>query len=156
MNSRNCGEAGDPTVMKKSGGYSRSARKRRNRAGLLSRRMHNGDSDAAFRLLQRRRALAGLKKNGWSFKVHAMNCARRRNHQQQLHAAAAAAERQRLERLSLNLSAKARQAFRARFGAGGILAEYGPEQCRPVVPGGACDKCGWSWASREPHVIAVP
>jgi len=62
--------------MQKSGGFSRTARKRHRRAGLLSQRMRHGDGDAALRLLQRRRALAGIKKNGWPFRVHAMNCAR--------------------------------------------------------------------------------
>jgi hypothetical protein len=118
--------------------------------------MHDGDGDAALCLLQRQRALAGIKKNGWSFKVYAMNVARARKRQQRLRAEAIAAERQRLERQSQKLSAKDRQAYRARFGVGGIVHEYGPDECRPVSPGGACDRCGWTWASREPHVIAMP
>jgi hypothetical protein len=142
--------------MQRSGGHSRTACKRRNRAALLSQRMRRGDSDAAFRLKQRRRALAGIKKNGWSLKVLAMNAARHRKRQQRLQAAGFAAKRQRLERQSLNLSAKASQVYRARFGAGGIVVEYGPDDCRPVSPGGICDKCGWTWGSREPHIIAVP
>jgi hypothetical protein len=107
--------------MPRSGGYSRTEHKRRERAALLLQRMHDGDAHAALRLLQRLRALAGIKKNGWSFKVHAMNPARYQKRQGRLQAAAIRAERQRLERQSMNLSAKARQAYRARFGAGGIV-----------------------------------
>ena len=143
--------------MQKSGGYSRTAKARRRRAGGLSQQMRRGDRKAAFSLLQRRRALAGIKKNGWSLKVHAMNCARYRKRQQRLQAAVVAAERRRLERQSMNLSAKVRQAYHARFGAGRIVAEYGPDKCRPVVPDGVCDKCGWRWGSLEKtHIIAVP
>jgi hypothetical protein len=33
---------------------------------------------------------------------------------------------------------EARQALRARFGGGGIVAEYSRDGCRPVPPGGVC------------------
>src|ERR1700730_13861703 len=66
------------------GGYSRTARKRRKRAAKLSQQMRHGDGDAAFRLLQRRRAMRGIAKHGWALRVHAMNVARYWKREQRL------------------------------------------------------------------------
>jgi hypothetical protein len=139
------------------GGYSRTAKARRRRAASLSQQMRRGDGKAAFSLWQRRRALAGIKKNGWSFKVNAMNCARYRKRQLRLHAAAVVAERQRQEAQStVKLDAGARAALRARYGRGGFCVEYREGECRPVAPGVECPACGWKWGNREPHVVGVP
>jgi len=59
--------------------------------------MHHGDPYAAFCLLQRRRALAGIKKNGWAFKVRAMNAARLRKREDRIQAAAVFDERRRVK-----------------------------------------------------------
>lgn len=84
--------------------------------------MRYGDGDAAFRLLQRWRALAGIKKNGWSFKAQAMNCARDRKRQRRLQASAVVAEWQRREgQTTVKLDAKALAALRARYGRGGSI-----------------------------------
>jgi hypothetical protein len=142
--------------MQKSGGHSRTAEARRRRAGSLAQQMRNRDGDAAFRLLQRQRALLGIKKNGWALKVLAMNAARCRKRQQQIHAAAIAAERRRQEAQSaMRLDDKAIAALRARYGRGGFSGEYHDSECRPVAPGVECLACGWKWGDREPHVIAV-
>jgi hypothetical protein len=74
------------------GGNSKSARKRRQLAGELSQRMHPGDGDAAFRLLQRGRALRGIQKLGWRWRLAMANAARKRNHEELLAAKTAAAE----------------------------------------------------------------
>jgi hypothetical protein len=59
--------------MEKNDGYSRTAKARRQRAAILSQQMRQGDSDAAFRLLQRRRALQGIAKRGSEWRVRLMN-----------------------------------------------------------------------------------
>jgi uncharacterized sporulation protein YeaH/YhbH (DUF444 family) len=46
--------------------------------------MRHGDSDAAFRLLQRRHALQGIAKHGWFLRVQAMNIARLRKRKRRL------------------------------------------------------------------------
>ena len=56
-------------------GKSRTARKRREQAAVHSQRMRHGDSHAAFRLKQRRRALKGVAKYG-NKRVELMNQAR--------------------------------------------------------------------------------
>jgi len=71
-------------MSKSHGGYSRTARKRRKIAALLSQQMRRGDGDAAFRLLQRRRALQGIAKHGWALRVHAMNVARYQKREQRM------------------------------------------------------------------------
>jgi len=103
------------------------------------------------------RALAGINKNGWSFKVHAMDCARYQKRQQRLQAAALVAERQRQEAQStVRLSAKALAALRARYGQGGFRTEYHEGEFRPVAPGVGCPVCACRWGIREPHPIAIP
>ena len=71
-------------MSKAHGGHSQSARKRRRLAGALSQRMHHGDGNAAFRLLQRGRALKGVKKLGWHWRLAMANAARKRNHEELL------------------------------------------------------------------------
>jgi len=110
-----------------------------------------------FRLPRRRRALEGIKKSGWSFKVQAMTCARDRKRQHRLQASTVVAERQRQESQStVKLDASALAALRARYGRGGFSGEYREGECRPVAPGVECPACDWTWGNREPLVIAVP
>ena len=91
-------EGGKPPLMSKAhGGYSQSARKRRRLAGALSQRLRRGDGDAAFRLLQRGRALRGCQKLGWRWRLALANAVRKRNHEELLGAKAAATERRRIE-----------------------------------------------------------
>jgi hypothetical protein len=143
-------------VAKSKSGHSRSAEKRRGRAAVLSQKMRHGDADAAFRLLQRRRALQGIAKGGWGWRLQLANAARLRKRQQRLEAAAMEAERQRLKS-EYRLTDKVLATLRARFG-GGFGGNYGENQCKPVVPvpGAKCCRCGWEHGNREPHVIAVP
>jgi hypothetical protein len=63
-------------MAKPHGGYSRTACTRRKNAAALSQQMRHGDSDAALRLLQRRRALQGIAKCGGHRRVQLMNQAR--------------------------------------------------------------------------------
>jgi hypothetical protein len=139
------------------GGYSRAARKRRKRAGELSHRMHHGDPYAAFCLLQRRRALAGIKKNGWAFKVRAMNAARLRKREDRIQAAAVFDERRRVK-AEYGLTAATLALLRARYGSRPLAAYKSETQCRPVVPvhGARCPRCGWQYGSPSPHIIGVP
>jgi len=144
-------------MAKSHGGYSRSAQKRRERAAMLSQQMRHGDGDAAFRLLQRRRALSGIKKRGWSSQVRTMNETRRDKREQRLHALAVAGEQQRQAAQStFKLDARGLAAYRARFGQGGFSADYAEGACHPAIPGVPCPACGWQWGDREPHLIAVP
>jgi hypothetical protein len=118
--------------------------------------MHYGDSDAALRLLQRRRALAGIKKNGWSLKVSAMNAARHHKRQQRLQAAAVLNERRRVK-AEYALTDAMLAALRARYGSGPIDAYKSDTQCRPVLPvPGRCSRCGWQYGNLETHIIGVP
>jgi hypothetical protein len=143
-------------MRKSHGGNSRAARKRRNRAAVLCQQMRRGDRKAAFSLLQRRRALLGIAKGGWGWRLAKANAARLQKHRQRLQAAADVAEQQRQETQStMKLSVRARAALRARYGQGGFRADYGEGECRPVAPGVKCPVCGWTWGSREPHVVAV-
>lgn len=57
---------------------SHKSRWRRRRAGQLSRDFKAGDRDAAWRLLQRYRALIGIKKHGWERRLALANEARKR------------------------------------------------------------------------------
>jgi hypothetical protein len=118
--------------------------------------MHHGDGDAAFRLLQRGRALKGVKKLGWRWRLAMANAARKRNHEELLAAKAAAAERRRLEEGCTVTSAKVLAALRARYGSGVVRGDYADGECRPVPPGGRCTACEWRWGDPEPHLIAVP
>lgn len=70
--------------MRKNGSYSRTARKRRERAADLSKRMRQRDATATFSLLQRRRALAGIAKHGWTARLARANgtCRFRRREQE--------------------------------------------------------------------------
>jgi hypothetical protein len=135
---------------------SRTSRWRLTRSGMLSQKLRMGDSDAALSLLQRQRALAGIRKNGWSWRLSLANNARRLKRLQRVAAAAFEAERQRLEAQCTVKSAKALAALRARYGAGGFHGDYRDGECRPVAPGGECPVCAWRWGSREPHPIAIP
>ena len=63
-------------MSKSQGGYSRAARKRRERAAVLCQQMRRGDRKAALSLLQRRRGLLGIAKGGWGWRVQLMNQAR--------------------------------------------------------------------------------
>jgi hypothetical protein len=119
--------------------------------------MHYGSSDAAFRLLQRGRALKGIAKLGWSWRLRMANAARLKKREERLHEAAALAERQRLKS-ECRLTDEVLVALRGRYGSGGFSANYGENQCRPVipVPGARCSRCGWEYGNPEPHVIAVP
>jgi predicted GNAT family N-acyltransferase len=143
-------------VPKVHGGNSRSASKQRKRAALLSQRMHHGDGVAAFRLLQRGRALKGIKKLGWRWRLAMANAARKRNHEELLAAKAAAAERRRIEEDCTVTSPKVLAALRVRYGTGLVRGDYAEGECRPVAPGGKCPACAWRWGDREPHIIAVP
>jgi hypothetical protein len=143
-------------MSKSHGANSRAARQRRKRAGALSRRMRYGDSDAAFRLLQRRRALQGIAKSGWRWRLAIANAARKRNHEELLAAKAAATERRRIEEDCTVTSPKALAAFRARYGSGILRGDYAEGECRPVAPGGKCPACAWRWGNPKPHLIAVP
>jgi hypothetical protein len=138
------------------GGYSKSARKRRKRAAILSQRMRDGDPGAAFRLLQRRRALQGIAKRGYRWRLVLANAARLGKREQRVAAEALAAEEQRIRAQCTVTSAKVMAALRARYGSGGVRGDYVDSECRPVAPGGACPVCAWRWDSRKPHVIAIP
>jgi predicted GNAT family N-acyltransferase len=83
--------------------------------------MHRGDGDAAFRLLQRRRALRGIQKLGWRWRLAMANAARKRNHEELLAAKAAATERRRIEEDCTVTSPKALAALRARYGMGSCV-----------------------------------
>src|ERR1700757_611023 len=109
---------------KKSGGYSRTARRRRDKAAILSQAMRRGDGQAALSLVQRRRALQGIAKHGWSFKVHAMNVARYQKRKQRVQAAALAAEWRRL-RSQYRLTFKDLAKLRAAYGSGALSGDYG-------------------------------
>jgi hypothetical protein len=152
------------------GGHSRSAKERRERAATLSKQMHHGDPVAAFRLLQRGRALKGIAKHGWRRRLELANAARLKKQQDKLTATAIEAEQRRLreqwEAASTQrstspwrsiLSSRAQlHLYRARYGTGGVRGDYRGDECRPVPPGGLCNFCGWRWGSREPHIIAMP
>ena len=118
--------------------------------------MRRGDGNAAFRLLQRGRALQGIAKRGWRWRLAMANAARQGKHVERLAAAAVAAERQMLEAQCTVKSPAVLAALRARYGSGGLRGEYSNGECRPVAPGGACPVCAWRWGSREPHPIAIP
>jgi len=144
-------------MSKAHGGHSQSARKRRRLAGALSQRMHCGDGDAAFRLLQRGRALKGVKKLGWHWRLAMANAARKRNHEELLAAKAAAVEQRRIEEDCTVWSPKVLAALRVRYGTGlPRKGNYAEGECRPVAPGGKCPVCAWRWGNPQPHVIAVP
>lgn len=141
------------SMSKAHGGYSRSAReRRRRRAAALSQRMRHGDGDAAFRLLQRGRALQGIAKRGWGWRLTMANAVRQGKHMQRLAEAAVVAERQKLEAQCAVKSA----ALRVRYGTGGVRGDYADGECRPVAPGGGCLACAWRWGSTEPHPVAIP
>jgi hypothetical protein len=129
-------------------GDSRSASKRRLRAGLLSRQMHRGDRKAAFSLLQRRRALDGIAKGGWGWRLQLANAARLRKQ----------SYRRMLAETPSPEPDRVTTALRARFGTGAVSPghQYRPDECRPVRPNESCATCSWRWGDREPHVIAVP
>jgi hypothetical protein len=118
--------------------------------------MRHGDGNAAFRLLQRGRALWGIAKRGWGWRLAMANAARQGKHKQRLAAAAVAAERQKLEAQCTVKSAAVLAALRVRYGGGGLRGDYHNGECRPVAPGGECPVCAWRWGSREPHTIAIP
>jgi hypothetical protein len=118
--------------------------------------MRRGDGDAAFRLLQRGRALQGIAKRGWRWRLAMANAARQVKYDQRLLAAAIAAERQQLEAQCTVKSAAVLSALRVRYGTGGLRGDYRDGECRPVGPGGECSVCAWRWGSREPHPIAIP
>jgi hypothetical protein len=143
-------------MSKAHGGYSRLARKRRRRAAVLSQQMRRGDGNAAFRLLQRGRALHGIAKRGWGWRLAMANAARQGKHIQRLADAAVVAERQKLEAQCMVKSAAVLVALRVRYGAGGVRGDYADGECRPVSPGGKCPVCAWRWGRREPHIIAIP
>jgi hypothetical protein len=136
--------------------HRQSARKRRQLAGALSQRMHHGDGDAAFRLLQRGRALKGVKKLGWRWRLAMANAARKRNHEALLAAKAAATERRRIEEDCTVTSPKALAALRVRYGTGVVRGDYADGECRLVAPGGKCPAYAWRWGNPVPHLIAVP
>jgi hypothetical protein len=143
-------------VMHPHRGYSRSARKRRKRAAVLSQRMRDGDSEAAFRLRQRQRALRGIKKHGWDWRLAKANAARLGKGQHQVQAPGVVARGQRQESQSeARFSAGERAVWRARYGQGVFSTDYREGQCQPVAPGGECPVCGWRRGSREPHPIAI-
>jgi hypothetical protein len=152
------------------GGSSRAARKRREAASLLGKQLHYGDPTAAFRLLQRGRALKGIAKRGWKWRLELANAARLKKYREQFTAKAVEAEQRRLReqweaasarrtmtawrsilgsRVQLNL-------YRARYGTGGVRGDYREGECRPVAPGGECVACGWKWGSPETHIIGTP
>jgi hypothetical protein len=111
-------------MSKAHGGHSRSARKRRRRAAALSQQMRRGDGNAAFRLLQRGRALQGIAKRGWRWRLAMANAARQGRHEQRLVEAAIAAERQELEAQCTVKSPAVLDALRARYGGGGLRGDY--------------------------------
>jgi hypothetical protein len=137
------------------GGNSRSARKRRTRAAILSQRMRNGDPEAAFSLLQRRRALQGIAKSGWRRRLALANAARLGNREHRLAAIALAPEEQRIQAQCVVKSPKLLAALRVRYGSGGVRGDYTDGECRPVAPGGACPACAWRWGNPAPHLIAI-
>lgn len=145
-----------PVMSKAHGGYSRTARKRRRRAAALSQQMRHGDGNAAFRLLQRGRALQGIAKRGWGRRLALANAARQGKYKRRLAAAAVVAEWRRLEAQCTMKSPAVLAALRVRYGTGGVRGDYSDGECRPVGPGGKCPVCAWSWGSREPHLIAIP
>jgi len=108
-----------------------------------------------FVMLQRGRALKGISKRGRRWRLAMANAARQGKHKQQLVAAAVVAERQRLE-AQCRVPATMLGALRMRYGTGGVRGDYADGECRPVAPGGECPVCGWTWASTEPHLIAIP
>jgi hypothetical protein len=118
--------------------------------------MRDGDPDAAFRLLQRRRALQGIAKRGYRWRLVLANAARLGDREQRVAAEALAAEEQRVRAQCTVQSAKLLGALQARYGTGGVRADYADGECRPVAPGGECPVCAWRWGNREPHPIAVP
>jgi hypothetical protein len=159
--------------MRRSGGHggsSRAARKRREAAALLGKQLHYGDPDAAFRLLQRGRALKGIAKHGWRWRLELANAARLGKLKERRAAAAVEAEQRRLREEWKAASTQRRTSpwpsilsrgaqlnlYRARFGTGGVRGDYRDGQCRPVAPGGKCSVCAWTWGGTEPHPIAIP
>ena len=114
---------------------------------MLSQKMRHGDAEAAFSLLQRRRALLGIAKRGWGWRLARANLAR--------------LAKQRYERMLAEPAQpapdRATAALRARFGTGGVSSDYQyrDDECRPVYPGERCPVCKWRWGDTEPHVIAV-
>jgi hypothetical protein len=142
-------------MSKAHGGYSRSARERRRRAAALSQQMRHCDGNAAFRLLQRGRALKGIAKGGWGWRLALANAARQGKYKVRLAAAALAAERQRLG-AQCRVSPAMLAALRVRYGTGGVRDDYAEDECRPVAPGDHCPVCAWRWGSTEPHLIAIP
>ena len=151
------------------GGSSRAARKRREAAALLGKQLHYGDPTAAFRLLQRGRALKGIAKRGWEWRLALANAARLKKHREQAAAVALEAEQRRLReqwaagmrrstspRRSILSPAAQLNLYRARYGTGGVRGDYAEGECRPVAPGGECVACGWKWGSPETHIIGVP
>lgn len=143
-------------MSKAHGGYSRTARKRRRRAAALSQQMRHGDGNAAFRLLQRGRALQGIAKRGWGWRLAMANAVRQGKHIQRLAEAAVVAERRKLQAQCTVKSAAVLAALRVRYGTGGVRGDYADGECRPVAPGGECPVCGWPWGSSETHPIAIP
>src|SRR5437764_924206 len=138
--------------MRKSCGDSRTAKARRRRAAELSQRMRHGDGKAAFSLLQRRRALAGIAKRGGGWRVQLMNAARLRKRDQRRRQAASIKtgleQRQQAVERSLRLDAGQVATTRAQYGG---LYRHGV--CQPVSRYGYCPACGWGPDIREPHII---
>ena len=99
---------------------------------------------AAFRLLQRGRALKGIAKRAWDWRLALANAARQGKYKQRLAEAAVAAERQRLE-AQCSVSPAELAALRARYGTSGVRGDYADGECRPVPLGGKCPVCAWRW-----------
>jgi len=145
-------------MSKPRGGHSRSAVERRRRARVLSQQMRYGDGHAAFRLLQRQRALQGIAKRGWRWRLALANAARLGKHRELVRLRGIATQSQRQEvQSTIRLDDGSLVALRARYGRGGFSAVYRDGVCEPVAPGVECRACGWKWgSSREPHPIAIP
>jgi Transposase DDE domain group 1 len=121
------------------GGNSRSARKRRKRTAILSQAMRDGDPDAAFRLLQRRRALQGIAKRGYRWRLVLANAARLGNREQRVAAVPLAAEQRRVQ-AECTVVAKALEALRARYGsAGSTIYTFPCPRCHSRARGGICE-----------------
>jgi hypothetical protein len=119
--------------------------------------MAAGDKAAAFRLLQRGRALKSIASgDGYWPHIAAMNQARAAKRRQSLLVAAVAAERERLK-LKYRLIDNILYELQARYG--GWTRYYAENECRPVapIPGERCPVCGWAYGgSPEFHIIGVP
>lgn len=160
--------------MRKSGGSSRTARRRRERAAELSKRMRRGDAAAALSLLQRRRALAGIGKHGWTARLAQANGTRRSKHRLEQERCEQEASRlatlheheQRAQNAAWEqMRKRAQQDMEQRFNRGPIRVtrgrgehHYREGECRPVphARGATCPPCGWQWGSREPNVVLGP